>query len=48
MTTKQTDAATRDAKPAHGDVLLYVDWQGNKIYGQETAPSGEKKGKPNK
>ena len=48
MTTKETDAATRDAKPAEGETLVYIDWQGNRIYGKTNTPHGANKGTKSK
>jgi hypothetical protein len=42
MTTKQTASATKDATPKDGEQLLYIDWQGNRLYGP--GPVKTKKG----
>jgi hypothetical protein len=48
MTTKQTAEATTDAQPAEGEVLLYIDWQGKKLYGKNHAAKAEKEGTKHK
>jgi hypothetical protein len=32
MTDKQIAQASKDAEPKEGEVLVYIDWQGNKLY----------------
>jgi hypothetical protein len=44
MTTHQTAEATTDAQPGEGEVLLYIDWQGKKLYGKKHAAKAEKEG----
>jgi hypothetical protein len=37
MTTKQTAEASTDNKPGKGEVLIYIDFQGRKLFGKPTA-----------
>ena len=37
MTTKQTTEASTDNTPKKGEVLIYIDWQGRKLFGKPTA-----------
>lgn len=32
MKTSDTAKATADATPKEGEVLVYIDWQGNRLY----------------
>jgi hypothetical protein len=41
--TDQTEKASTDNQPKAGDVLLYIDWQGNRLFGKPTKPSDEAK-----
>lgn len=43
MTDKQIAEATTDAQPAEGEVLLYIDWQGKKLYGKTHEKPATKK-----
>jgi hypothetical protein len=42
MTTKQTASASADAKPKHGEVLIYIDFEGRKIFGKDEASTAQK------
>lgn len=44
MTTKQTEAAQVDAKPAEGEQLLYIDLTGRRIWGKTHAEKAHKEG----
>lgn len=48
MTTKETASATADAKPKDGEQLLYIDWQGKRVYGKTHTAHAEKKAKNDK
>lgn len=34
MTTEETEKATREAQPKEGEVLIYIDHTGAKLYGK--------------
>jgi hypothetical protein len=44
MTAKQTATAVSGAQPKEGEVLIYIDWQGKRIYGKPTHQPATKKG----
>jgi hypothetical protein len=48
MTEKDTAKASPDATPKEGEVLLYIDWQGNKIYGKPAVDHKQKTGAKDK
>lgn len=48
MTDKDVEKASPDAKPLEGEILLYIDWQGNKIYGAPQHPKHAPKAKTSK
>ena len=42
MTTEETAKATKESKPESGEVLVYIDYQGNKLH-QKPAKSHQGK-----
>lgn len=43
MTTKQTASASKNAQPREGEVLVYIDWQGKKLFGPTPGKAVETK-----